>query len=446
MWARLTSTITRLWPRLFISYSRVDAPVVDALVAELASSGFRVFRDVSGISPGDNFVSTLLSEVRRSTAIVALVSDDYARSRWAQAELYVALSIGKLAILVVLSKDALGRLDDPLQRLIRDTHYAQAAHDANGRMSFEGLARLLAMARRRHRRALALRAAFAVLVLTLAGGGVWWTVGNLNALQASRRLDTVVDQIVEAKATFQHPRIEGFAAALAGNPAAVGRVMYLADDPTLTDVARFNALALGNELRKGLDTYRWYPKHLDVDRAQLDAATFVDTSFLGGAWRDSTIRNSTFSNVFWSEKEGTSLSAVVFSDSAFYGGRFEGIKAIDVSFINTKFRGTEVDTTNFSKVRFTTTRPPTEGTPIITPSFTLFERSLLISRREPPTPGVIDLTRPGDEVVFDDVMFVDCRLEGYFKAEWFRNSTFERCVLPPSLAVDDLIRAGNHVM
>jgi hypothetical protein len=65
------------------------------------------------------------------------------------------------------------------------------------------------------------------------------------------------------------------------------RARCLADDPTLSDVARFNALALalGLELRKALKTSRWYPKNLDVDRAQLDAAAFVDMSFPGARLR-----------------------------------------------------------------------------------------------------------------------------------------------------------------
>jgi hypothetical protein len=47
-------------------------------------------------------------EVRRSTAIVAIVSDDYTRRRWAQAELYAALSIGRLMMPVLLSEAARG--------------------------------------------------------------------------------------------------------------------------------------------------------------------------------------------------------------------------------------------------------------------------------------------------------------------------------------------------
>jgi hypothetical protein len=70
---------------------------------------------------------------------------------------------------------------------------------------------------------------------------------------------------------------------------------------------------------------------------------------------------------------------------------------------------------------------------------------VLISRREPPTAGVIDLTAVGDDIVFDDVVFKDCRLEGWFRPEWFRNSSFEKCVLPDSLTKQQLEKAGNTV-
>ena len=94
---------------------------------------------------------------------------------------------------------------------------------------------------------------------------------------------------------------------------------------------------------------------------------------------------------------------------------------------------------------FTTETPASEGSPIITPYFTVIEHSILISRREPPTPGVIDLTAVGDDVVFDNVVFKDCRLEGWFRPEWFRNSSFEGCVLPESLSKQQLVNAGNTV-
>lgn len=116
-----------------------------------------------------------------------------------------------------------------------------------------------------------------------------------------------------------------------------------------------------------------------------------------------------------------------------------------MEFINTKFRGATIDTTNFSKVRFLTETPLVEGNPVITPSYVLFERSVLISRRTPPQEGVLDLTMTGDDMVFDNVLFVDCRLDGWFQPEWFRNSSFEHCELPNTLTKMNLAKTGNTV-
>ena len=160
---------------------------------------------------------------------------------------------------------------------------------------------------------------------------------------------------------------------------------------------------------------------------------------------DVQIKDATFAGAFWSKEKGVALSGARFRNVVFYGSEFEGINAVDVSFVNSKFRGSTVDTSNFSKVRFATETAPSEGSPIITPYFTSFESSVLISRREPPAPGVMDLTAVGDDVVFDDVIFKDCRLEGWFRPEWFRHSSFERCELPESLSRQKLVDAGNTV-
>ena len=432
-------------PRLFVSYSRGDTTTVERLVAALEQQGFEVFQDTSGIDPGDNFVNTLLHEIRRSTAMVAVLSENYVRSRWAQAELYAALTAGKIVIPVVLWQPSLEMLDDPVRRLVRDTQYVEISPEAAPDAIAVKLVPLLARARRKHRLTMLSRALASAAVVALISFGSWWAVTNLNVWQARLRLDEAVNQVANARATLQQPRIEALAATVTGDPTAIGRFGSMAHDPALSDVARFNALMLSNEIRKGTRTYRWYVKGLDVERAHLDGAAFVETSFLGGKWSNVDVRNSTFSGVFWGQDAGTSVAGSTFTDVSFYGGDFEAINMVDVSFVNSKFRGTTIDTTNFAKVRFVTQQSPTEGTPLITPSFALFERSVIISRREPPPPNVIDLTQVGDDVVFDDVMFMDCRLEGWFRAEWFRRSSFERCVLPESLTAEALRKAGNNV-
>jgi hypothetical protein len=64
------------------------------------------------------------------------------------------------------------------------------------------------------------------------------------------------------------------------------------------------------------------------------------------------------------------------------------------SFVHTKFRGMDIDTTNFSKVAFITEE--------------------------------------------------NRRLEGWFRPEWFRNSSFEDCKLPASLTKESLTKGWKY--
>jgi hypothetical protein len=435
-----------LSPRLFISYSRADNEFVDRLVTSLTMRGFTVYRDTSGISPGDNFIVTIAKEIRNATGVIAVLSANYAESPWGKAELYLALASRKVTIPLVLSEVSLCLLDEPLKRLLQDTNYVSASPEARDPTVMDGFAKLLATARARHLRQIIFRRFAPILVLVLlVVGAVWWGIANLNWLDQIRRRDAVIGELVNAKHTIEHDRITQLASTVAGDRDSFGELLFLTQDPAISDVARFNALALGSELRKGQKAYRWYPRDLEIDRAELTGVVLANVSFLGGKWTNVRIEDATFSGALWSKDKGVTLSGTQFKNVLFYGSEFEAISAVDVSFVNSKFRGSSIDTTNFSKVRFTTEMQPSEGSAIITPYFTIFEHSVLISRREPPELGVMDLTAVGDDIVFDDVTFVDCRLEGWFRPEWFRNSSFERCVLPESLNKDQLVLMGNTV-
>jgi uncharacterized protein YjbI with pentapeptide repeats len=432
-------------PCLFISYSRQDREFVDKLEISLKQKGFVVFRDTSGIPPGDNFVSTIIKQIRNATGLVAVISPSYLESLWGKAELYSALTLRKLTIPLVLSEASLSALEAPLKSLLKDTNYVIARPETNNPVLLEGFAAQLALARRRHRIEIVRRLAPVAIAVLLAAGALWWGIRNLNSLDRAHRRDAVIGELINAKRTIEHDRITQLASAVAGDRDALGEILFLAQDPAISDVARFNALSVESELRKGQKVYRWYPRDLDVDRAALEGITFANVSFLGGKWSDVRIEDATFAGVFWSKDKGGAFSGTRFKNVLFYGSEFEAINLIDVQFVNSKFRGSSIDTTNFSKVRFITEAPVSEGNPIITPYFTSFEHSVLISRREPPAPNVMDLTAVGDDVTFDGVVFKDCRLEGWFRPEWFRNSSFERCVLPESLSKQQLVNAGNTV-
>jgi uncharacterized protein YjbI with pentapeptide repeats len=432
-------------PRIFLSYSRTDRDFAGKLATELRRRGFRVFLDTSDIDPGDNFVSKLTKEIKRSTAIVAVVSENYSLSRWGQAELYSAIAGNKAVIPAVISPTTMSALDEPLRCLLRDTHYVTITGEPPAPDEAQRLGELLATARRRYRKEVFKRLAPVFLGSTVVLLAIWWAVLHLNSLKQARSRENVIGEVVKANAVLQHPRIAALASEVAGDQEAIGRLMFLSEDPAASDTARFNALALGSELRRGQKSWRWYVRGLQVDHAKLEDVAFVNTSFLGGAWNDVQFLDSTFAGVFLGKDQAFSMSSAVFRNVDFFGGEIQAINAIEVEFVNTKFRSTVIDTTNFSKVRFVTEEPKVEGNPVITPEYTLIENGLLKSGRKPPQSGVLDLTMIGDDVVFDNVLFVHCRLEGWFRPEWFRNSTFEGCKLPASLTRESLARLGNNV-
>ncbi len=110
--------------------------------------------------------------------------------------------------------------------------------------------------------------------------------------------------------------------------------------------------------------------------------------------------------------------------------------------MDSKFRGVDISLEGMSAVRFQS--GPADGH-VITPGLTLFENSLIRGLRTGPDPLVLDLARPEVEVIFDAVQFVNVTFSGWFRAEWFRNSRFEDCVLPPSLDPEALRERGNRV-
>jgi hypothetical protein len=68
-----------------------------------------------------------------------------------------------------------------------------------------------------------------------------------------------------------------------------------------------------------------------------------------------------------------------------------------------------------------------------------------MNRTKPPAPDVMDLSDPKEEVQFRGVIFESVRLRGSMRPEWFSNSAFRNCVLPPDLTEAALAQGGNMV-
>jgi hypothetical protein len=71
----------------FLSYSHKDAELVKPLVQMISLNGRRVFWDVHGIAPGDQWANTIVEAIGSTTLLVVLWCCDTAKSEWVNREI-----------------------------------------------------------------------------------------------------------------------------------------------------------------------------------------------------------------------------------------------------------------------------------------------------------------------------------------------------------------------
>ena len=84
-------------PKVFISYARDESHgqnLATECQQELQTAGFKVFRDVEGLKPGDVWYSKLEFELETSDVVVLVVSEKVRRSKWVHNEISMAEEIG----------------------------------------------------------------------------------------------------------------------------------------------------------------------------------------------------------------------------------------------------------------------------------------------------------------------------------------------------------------
>lgn len=95
--------------RVFLSYSTKDEPIADRLVCELAQRGIAVWRDVTGVAGGSDWVESILAGLSSSRAVLFLLTQHSADSEWVRRELTFATSKRKIPILPISA----GPVDPP---------------------------------------------------------------------------------------------------------------------------------------------------------------------------------------------------------------------------------------------------------------------------------------------------------------------------------------------
>jgi hypothetical protein len=96
---------------IFISYSRRDSSVVQALATALGEKGLSVWVDKSGIQEGDAYDTQIEDAIAQTRVVIVLWSKNSVRSQWVRAEAAYALSKQKLLPV------SIDRTDPPLQFL-----------------------------------------------------------------------------------------------------------------------------------------------------------------------------------------------------------------------------------------------------------------------------------------------------------------------------------------
>ena len=77
--------------RVFLSYTQADQAFAKALSQELTRRGLDVWSDEQKILPGDNWGASIAEALRRSKAMVVLISPDSMRSKFVRSEIQYAL-------------------------------------------------------------------------------------------------------------------------------------------------------------------------------------------------------------------------------------------------------------------------------------------------------------------------------------------------------------------
>lgn len=437
-------------PKLFLSYARSDARLAESLYQLLESRGFMVFKDSAEILAGENFVERIVGTLRQADAVVALETPASAESDWCQAELYHAHALGVQVIPVRIGIET--RLTRPLELLQRRIHQLQVDDPETAFESLpEDLEEHLTTARQRRRRrqvsTVGLILLVAALVLSLGTLGI----GSLDRLQQRRERLDILDQLETSQKGIAGERLESLSERFATDSELLKSLLLMSEDDSRSDAARFNAWMLSAAMladRKTED--RWVIEDIDLKDVNVREANLTEVTISNGSIRNVTFEQSAFGGVVWGEgpaeaRGGLVLGNLRFVDSDFYFTWFAGTTGVGIEFVNTSFRGSEIDLTRLSLVRFVSRSAQPDLKTLITDEVTVIENSVILNHNTPPDPGVLDLSVPTEEALFEGVVFVATHFRGYIRPEWFRNCSFRHCVFPTALSQEALLAGENMI-
>ena len=434
-------------PHLFISYSRKDHELADYLYRSLTSAGFSVYYDKEKTLIGENFVLQIQKELRRSDAVVAIVSINSAESPWCQAELYHARALNILITPIRISREQFS-LAPPLELMIKDVSYVTVTDVPSYSETAKQIQQQLKVIRRRVqlrnvRNGLAILVIIGILILT-------WRFGfqTLNNRVRAAHRQAMISRLENSKAVLTKDVLSAYAREFAEDEETISQLLMMEANTELNDNARLNAQLLSAALLAARQQQkRWYIEDVNWQNSTYQYGQLTDVTFMKGALNNIQFKGVSFSGVVWnqgpSEKSaGLTLSNLDFEACAFEAGSFGGTNAVGINFINSSFRGITFDVSAFAAVHFFSKQSdPTSS--VITNEVTVFENCSIQNCVAPPDPKTIEILEPDSEVRFTDVVFTNCQFSGLIRPSWFKKCHFTNCVFPKNVSQSQLEAGGN---
>lgn len=430
-----------LRPRVFLSYARRDMALADRLLQHLQAQGCTVWMDRSELLTGDDFVRGIQREIPRCDGLIFLLTKSAAASSWCLAEVQRALAI-RLPVLVV-QHDRSATLPDALERVLRDVQRADWVE-----FDVPPVGRHLRSARRRRLVRLAQRVAMISLPVLLSLSAVVWGVSSLNERQIERARVDAFEALRGATSALSGTQVRARLGPFSKDEVLTQRFMALAADPTATPIVRLNAWQATDALREGHVTeWRAYVPAVDWSGGRLSGAVWANVTYGAGTIEDLIGHQLKIAGVVLgagpsTDSDGLSLVRTSIYDSDIWYLRVDGTQLLDVQFVNSKFRGAQLDLSGAAGVRFLSLE---QSEHFISTDVGIIEDSWIVQRRALPGPDVLDLAEPEQEILFDGIQFHRTRFDGEFKPAWFRNSHFTDCTFPPGLAAS-LAASGSNVI
>ena len=94
-------------PNVFISYARSDSDEAERLVRGLRAANVSGWLDGADIAAGDSVSSSVRDALKKSSAVVVLLSPRALQSQWVQFEIGAAEALGKKIVPVIVSGENL---------------------------------------------------------------------------------------------------------------------------------------------------------------------------------------------------------------------------------------------------------------------------------------------------------------------------------------------------